>query len=310
MVSLFLTGGSGLIGSRLLQRLDPARYDAIFCLRRGGLPASAALGLPANVVHVRGDLSDPNVYAPYLARCETVIHLAAQTGKARPSEFAAVNVRGTMSLIDACERAGVANLLFASSIAAKYGQNRRYPYARSKLLAEAAVRKSRLRYTIVRPTLVLAPEARNWQALARLARFPRPLVFGDGETMIQPIHLDDLVRCVSFVVEQRRFDNETLELGGPEPIRFGQLMQRIHRAYRGVEHETACIPIRPVMAAIGVLEKPLFPLLPFSVGQLASFVEDGTIEENDVYRQCVGQMRTIDEAIALVIRREGGADAA
>lgn len=310
MASLFVTGASGLIGRRLLQRIDAARYDAIYCLTRGGLGPALDSTLPPNVVQLRGSLADPDAYTPCLAACETVVHLAARTGKARPSEYIAVNVRGTETLLTACERTGVANFLHVSTIAAKQTRDRRYYYAHSKRQAEATVRRSELRHTIVRPTIVLAPDARIWKALSGLARLPRPVVFGDGTAMIQPILLDDLITCLLLIIDQNRFAGEILEIGGPEPVRFGSFLRTVHRQYSGSDAAPICVPIAPVRAALVLLERPLHRLLPLSAGQLAAFTEDGTIEPNPLHRQCSGQMHGVDDMVNLLVRNERGSHVA
>src|SRR5205823_14764221 len=66
---------------------------------------------------------------------DTVIHLAAATGRLPPEEYFATNVDGTRDLLGQCRRAGVRNFLFVSTIAARFPDLKHYPYAQSKRAA-------------------------------------------------------------------------------------------------------------------------------------------------------------------------------
>src|SRR5215471_10099588 len=109
MSSLFITGSTGFIGTNLLRRIDHQRYQKIYCLARTQINQP---GLPENVVFVQGDLADPESYARYLSSCDTVIHLAAATGKAAPDQYFNVNAKGTELLIEQSRLRGVRNFLY------------------------------------------------------------------------------------------------------------------------------------------------------------------------------------------------------
>jgi nucleoside-diphosphate-sugar epimerase len=93
--SIFLTGASGFLGGRLLARLVADGSGRVVCLCR----KAAADSLSANVDCVRGDLVDRESYAAALTDCDTVVHLAAATGKQPPVEYWRVNRDGTEALV-------------------------------------------------------------------------------------------------------------------------------------------------------------------------------------------------------------------
>jgi NADH dehydrogenase len=90
-----------------------------------------------------------------LTGCNTVLHLAAATGKAAKEDYYNIIVNGTSELISNCHKAGVRNILYVSTIAVKYPDKYRYDYAQSKEQAEVIIRNSGLNYAIVRPTIVI-----------------------------------------------------------------------------------------------------------------------------------------------------------
>jgi nucleoside-diphosphate-sugar epimerase len=116
MSTVFVTGGSGFIGGRLIERLVAdghtvralARSDqaAAKIRERGGEP-------------VAGDLSDVEVIRAGADGAETAFHAAAMLGDwGTPEEFERGNVTGTSNVISACARAGVRRFVHVGTEAA------------------------------------------------------------------------------------------------------------------------------------------------------------------------------------------------
>jgi NADH dehydrogenase len=294
MEFLFLTGGGGYIGRRLLGGLDHTRYSKIICLTRSG-----ALGAPSHVEFVKADLLDSSAYAEALRKCGTVLHLAAATGKSTPEEYFRVNREGTRTLIDACRDASVERFIYISSIAAKFRDQRRYYYAQSKLQAEELVRSSGLRYTIVRPTMVMGRGAPVLQSLSRLAAAPVLPIFGSGRAQVQPVSVDDLVACLGEILAGGAFDGRTVEIGGPQILSMEELLVKIRRARGKAAGPVLHLPAGLIAASVGILEKMLLPLLPFTAGQIASFVNDGTAAPDPQVREWQARMQPVEAMIVL-----------
>ena len=298
MSSLFITGSTGFIGSNLLRRIDHKRYQKIYCLSRTGLTQAGCL--PENVELVQGSLGDTQSYARYLSSCDTVIHLAAATGKAAPDEYFNVNTRGTELLIDQSQQHGVRNFLYVSTIAVKFSDKSRYYYAQSKEQGERAVRSSQLNYAIVRPTIVIGKEALIWKTLSSMAKKPVLLMLGDGTARIQPIYIDDLIDCLLTIMESDYFSNEIFELGGPEEITFEHLLKRIHCQHYGKEPSVVHIPLKLLTATLAFFEKRFYSALPINAGQLTAFNNDGTIEINRLFTLAAPQMRNVNSMLKQV----------
>ena len=113
---IFVTGGTGLIGSSLLHALR-ARGLAVRALHRGPKPNHAAHG----VEWVAGDLLDTNLLRSAITPDIThVFHCAGLVSYAPQDEelLLTVNMRGTAAVVDAClERPGI-RLAYVSSVAA------------------------------------------------------------------------------------------------------------------------------------------------------------------------------------------------
>jgi len=295
--SILITGSSGFLGRHLLSALDPRRLQRIYCLSRQDRSTLSGISNHPAVVWLQGSLFDLGHYERELAETDTVIHLAAATGKATRSEYFTVNVDGIRALIEQCKRLGVKRFLHVSSIAVRFPNKTRYYYAQSKEQAEQLVRSSGLRYTILRPTIILGHGSPVWAGLCKLASLPVIPIFGDGKALIQPIHVEDLVSFILTILDRDIFNGETLELGGPEAISIEEFLKKVHHRLFQSRPRTIHISFALLLPVLTLLETILFPLLPITVGQLASFRYNGTAELNWLSAERISTLKSIEEMV-------------
>ncbi len=297
LAGIFVTGGTGFLGQSLLPGLVLDRNQTVFVLSRDRKRALDKLPAAPNLQVVEADLADLDRYRSALAGCDTVLHMAAATGKARAADYYRLNAVGTKALAAACEKAGVKNFLYISSIAVKFSEKKYYHYALAKEQGESAVRSACRHFTILRPTIIAGKSSPALAGLARLACMPRPLVFGSGRALVQPILAADLARTVYEIVSAGRFNGETLEMGGKESLGIEALMKRIRKRLKGRSPAAMHWPLAPTIQLLGVLEKFLSPVLPISAGQLYSFRCDGLAEPNDLSARLSPSFRSVDEIL-------------
>jgi UDP-glucose 4-epimerase len=114
-VKTLVTGGSGFIGSHLVDRLLEAGHD----VRNFDLVESPYHS-PRDVETVVGDLGDADAVRRAVSGRDAVLHLAALADVDQvtrdPARADRVNVRGTQSLLDGVRAAGTARFVYASTI--------------------------------------------------------------------------------------------------------------------------------------------------------------------------------------------------
>lgn len=93
-MTILVTGGTGLVGSRLLKRLVDAGVECRALVRSGK-------ELPAGVVPVDGDILDPHSLAKAVEGVSSIVHLAAVFRTPDNDLIWKVNLEGTRNLIDA-----------------------------------------------------------------------------------------------------------------------------------------------------------------------------------------------------------------
>jgi UDP-glucose 4-epimerase len=151
-MNFLITGAAGFLGSALADHLAREGHQV-----RGldDLSTGDPQSLSPDVHFTRGDVNDRPKLWTLLQDVDVVYHLAARVSVPEsvlyPREYNAVNVDGTVSLMEAMRDVGVRRVILASS-GAVYGDqgeqplneqatpNPRSPYAVSKLAAEYYVR--------------------------------------------------------------------------------------------------------------------------------------------------------------------------
>ena len=245
---ILVTGATGFIGRRIVARLVERGEEVRRLVRPG--PNSRASGLPA-VHFVTGDITDPESLKAACDGVDMVVHTVAIIREKGKATFQSVNVQGTRNVVQAAEQAGVRKIVHLSAIGV--GPEPKFPYLRSKWEAEEAVINSRLRHVILRPSLVFGPGDEFINALAATIRVGPVVPFiGSGKARFQPIHVEDVARCVDKVLVDSSYNGETIEIGGPDILSYGQITDMIIRAFGGWKVKVR-VPMRLMRSALPFL---------------------------------------------------------
>ena len=177
---------------------------------------------------IRGSLSDDAALREGCSGVDAVFHLAGGVrGKGRVTPDV-LNRQGTERLLNA----GAEDIVFVSSCAV-YGDRSNLwveedfeaspntRYGRSKAEAEALVRESGRRHTIVRLAAVYGPGDRATLAIFRQWRAGFMVVPSNGEQRVSLIHAGDLAAGVAALLASGRSSGETFEIGDRHPDGYG-----------------------------------------------------------------------------------------
>jgi nucleoside-diphosphate-sugar epimerase len=272
-VRAFVTGGTGFIGTHLVNALL-ARHYHVKCLVR--TPAKADVLAKRGVQPVRGDIHDQAALREGCAGADLVFHLAGQIAARNAAEFAAANRDGTRNLLEAATLDPPRRFVFVSSVAAAgptvpghpIDESRAphpvTPYGRSKLEAEALFKTVSLQWTIVRPPLVYGEWDRATLGIFQLAARGFVPLLGDGSQELSAIHGEDLAAALVSVTTTDRTIGRVYFAAHPELFTTRQLAVAAGRA---VGTTPRVIPI-PSPVARGIL---------WTVGSLARLVGQASV---------------------------------
>ena len=233
--STLVTGGTGFLGRRLVERLLAAGRPVTILARRAD-PALAARG----VRFITASLDDSAAVTAACAGHATVFHTAAKVGVwGRYDDFFRTNVLGTRALLAGCHAHGVARLVYTSTPSVVYhGQNLANadeslplttacpsPYPLTKAIAERdvlAANSATLRTIALRPHLIwgvgdphLVP-----RVLAR-ARAGRLRLIGDGQNKVDMVHVENAVDA-HLLAERALSDSPRSALNAQPPAACGR----------------------------------------------------------------------------------------
>ena len=227
---ILVTGGTGFIGTHLLERLAAKGESVRALVRRTGVPRS----LPAGVETVYGDLASGAGLAGALDGADVVIHLAGVTKALWPEDYYRGNVRATDQLARAMAGRGM-RLVHVSSLAAIGPARPGAPvaedaephplthYGKSKLLAERVVRELAPDAVIVRPPVVYGP--RDTDVFQMLKSISKGLVLemAGGERWFSAIYVKDLVEGLLAAARAPRAAGRTYFMAHAQPVSWRQL---------------------------------------------------------------------------------------
>ena len=217
---VFLTGGTGLVGSHVAERLR-ARGDEVVALRREDSETRFLESLDCTLVE--GDVRDAaSDQAARMQGCDAVVHGAALVylHESWP-RVRAVNVEGTAHVVRAAVAAEIPSVVHLSSVAV-YGRalapiyedtpiDTPLPpgnlYARSKREAELAARREAaaggVSLTVVRPAAVYGE--RDWLLAPRVARLVRRSlvpILGSGRNTLPVVYAGNVAAAVERCLDR------------------------------------------------------------------------------------------------------------
>jgi nucleoside-diphosphate-sugar epimerase len=238
MPTLFLTGGTGFVGSHVARAFLAHGWSVRTLVRR---PDRAGL-LPRGVEVVQGDLGEPTAYRDHLKGCGAVIHCAATTRARNLAEFRHVNVEGTEAIAGAAA-VSCPDVMFVhvSSQAAAGPSRSGAPvretdppepvswYGRSKLEGELALaRHHRGPWCVVRPSVVYgAGDAGLLPMFSVVARGVAPIP-ARGRRRVQLLAAEDLAQLL-FAAAQRPDLHGRCGFAAGDTVSMGDLVREVAR---------------------------------------------------------------------------------
>ncbi|MDD5468028.1 MAG: NAD-dependent epimerase/dehydratase family protein [Anaerolineales bacterium] len=250
-MNFLITGAAGFLGSALANQLAREGHQV-----RGldDLSTGDPKALSPDVHFTRGDVNDRPKLWTLLQEVDCVYHLAARVSVPEsvlyPREYNAVNVGGTVSLMEAMRDVGVGRVVFISS-GAVYGDqgeqplrvaatpNPRSPYAVSKLAAEYYVRTIGdlwgIETVCLRVFNAFGPGQRLPAShppvipnfLRQAVRGGTLVVHGNGEQTRDYVYVDDVVRAMVAAATAPNISHSILNIGSGAETRVRELVRLV-----------------------------------------------------------------------------------
>jgi dihydroflavonol-4-reductase len=243
-MTTLVTGATGFVGSSVVKALL-ARGEPVRVLIRADSNRRNLRDLPVETVI--GDLEQPSTLRRAVAGCRALYHVAAdyRLWAPRPDAMYRVNVDGTRALLRAAADAGVARIVYTSSVATLGPDPDGRPadettpaklddmighYKRSKYLAEQAVHelieREGLAAVIVNPSAPIGPGDGRPTPTGRIVlEAARGRIPAYVDTGLNVVHVDD-VAAGHLLAYERGAVGERYILGG-QNLTLGEVLTLI-----------------------------------------------------------------------------------
>lgn len=298
---VFLSGGSGFVGSAVLKELVSRGYGVNALVHDADLDAPA----DADVNTVKGGLFDHAAVELAMRGCAAAIHLVGIIQE-RPKQgvtFEKIHVGGTRVVTESAERAGVPRYVHMSALGTR--PNAKSHYHQSKWQAEQAVRESGLIWTIFRPSLVHGPGGAFMEQEAAWAKGTAPPFafmpyFGGGPlgfsdpSKLQPVFVGDVARAFVDAITLPMSSGRIYNLAGPEAFTWPEFHKIASAIILGKPKRSA--PVPAWMAKALAAASPA-ALLPFSRDQVIMAREDNTGDTTEFWADFGWQFRPFAEML-------------
>ncbi len=268
-MKIFVTGGSGFIGSAFIKKVSGVHQ--CFALSRS--PQSDEKLRQCGAIPIRGDLAQFDDSC--LAECDAVVHSAAHIGPGGDRAFyRAVNVVGTENVLNRAKAAGVNRFIHIGTEAGCfYGQHMRdidetyplvpdspYHYPATKAEAEILVLQANepaagFESISLRPRLVWGEGDRTLLPnMAKAARYHALAWIDGGRCLTSTTHVDNVVYAIELALQGNGRGGEAYFITDNEIRSFREVITALLET-QDLRAGNLSIPSAPVRAAVYLLQK-------------------------------------------------------
>lgn len=259
--TIALTGATGFLGRHVARALM-TRGHTVRALVRD--PDKARRTLPAletgALEWVVGDVFDRGTMDDLVAGANAVVHTIGIRREFRPEiTFDRLHVAATLAAVTAAVEGGVERFIHISALGVR--PDAPTAYQRTKYEAETLVRRSGLKWTILRPSIMHGPDSEfvqmvkswvlsrsaPWFFLPYFARVEKsggfPPQFRIASAQIQPVGAEEVAGAVATALERDQAIGEIYALGGAERIDWPGLLRAIRDAMPVTEPNKRIVPL-------------------------------------------------------------------
>lgn len=288
-MKVYVTGGTGFVGSHLAHKLIWAGHDVTL----GGLSTEGVIDLPEDAEVEEIDVTKPETLD--FSGHDAVIHLVGLSPLFEPKvPYHNIHVEGTENVMEACEEAGIDRYIHMSALGANPKGDTEY--LRTKGEAQTLVKNSDLDWTVFSPSVIFGE---GGQFIDFTESFLTPFVTAlpGANPKFQPLYVEDIGDLFVETVEDEKHIHQTYDLGGPEVRSMKDIAKLIERSKgRGL----TVLPVPMPFVEIGMKVSEQMGLK-FGMDQYRSLKKNNIVEENDVknFRKSVDEMETLSDYLGL-----------
>ena len=236
---MVIIGGSGFIGTRLIEQLGKNNCQNI--------DKNPSLKYPE--ITIIQDIRESNFSTSIYTESQTIVLLAAEhRDDVSPiSLYYEVNVQGTRNVLEMMEKKGINNIIFTSSVAV-FGLNKKNPdesfpvdpynhYGKSKWLAEEVLREwvhkdiKNRSLTIIRPTVIFGERNRgNVYNLLKQIASGHFIMVGSGTNVKSMSYVGNVVAFIQYCIQTQKPGYRLFNYSDKPDLNTKELVQQVEKS--------------------------------------------------------------------------------
>jgi nucleoside-diphosphate-sugar epimerase len=266
-MTIAVSGANGFTGRFVCLELLRRQYPFVALLRPGADPTWM---LERSIPVLYADLNNSIQLQQQLVGCTVLLNVAS------------IGFGSAPSILRACQDAGVKRAVFVSTTAIFTQLNA--PSKAIRQLAESCIHSSNLATTILRPTMIFGtPSDRNMiRLIGWLKLFPLLPVFGDGQSLQQPVYVRDVAWAIVEVLQHPSTIGKSYNISGASVLSYNDVVHLVSQALGRFVFRVH-IPALPVVFLLQLFERLGLPI-PIKAEQILRLNEDKVFPHDDASR--------------------------
>lgn len=230
-MNVLVTGATGFVGSHLCAALVGAGHDVRAMTRR---PESYR----GSGVAVGADIGDRPTLDAALRGCDAAYYLVHSLDSA---DFADRDRRGAAAFGDAAAAAGLRQVIYLGGLGDEADTLSAHLASRREV---EGILRARVPTTVLRAGIVIGDGGISWEILRQLVtRLPVMVTPRWVQTRSQPVAIHDAVAFLVGVLGKDEALGEVYDVGGPDPVTYGQMLNVVGRMPGGILRLIVPVPL-------------------------------------------------------------------
>ena len=268
-------GGTGFLGRRIVRHLLDHGFQVRTASRRPGWVGSASRPDAAPET-TKADIHDESTVAAALFGAYGAVNAVSLYVERGRETFDAVHVEAAARVARLAHESGVKRLIHVSGIGSDPASLA--PYIASRGRGEIAVQQAFPGAILVRPAVMCGPDDALLTTVARLLRIlPVYPMFGQGETKLQPVYVEDVAEGIARVLAGAEGNAASYEFAGARVYTYKELVRTV--ADR-IEARPRLVPLPFALWRILASAAEFHPGSPLTRNQVALMQRDNIASGN------------------------------